>query len=296
MSTNTPKPLIMDYIDYRQYLQAWYRYNKERSPSFSFGTWTLQCGFKSRSFLQQVTIGKRNLGPESVGVVLQSLKLSQVDSEYFTHMVEYAHATNIRVKEYHFQQMLRLSKNQRGKKVGDVFNFLRNPKTPRVHLLLSLKSLTCTVEYVASTFQISQKESIEILESIEACGLCYFDEDANCWKATEQDLEIPTELGSVALLAFHNRSLSEAQEATSRPLDDRHFGTLLMTLDNNEYQQVKRDIEEFFDVLTARYASKNLEGARIFQMNVNVIATSEVLKTNNETRTQNDESLVEAPL
>ncbi|WP_413584771.1 TIGR02147 family protein [Bdellovibrio sp. HCB274] len=294
MTTLSGKPQIMDFVDYRQFLQAWYRYNKERSSTFSFGTWTLQCGFKSRSFLQQVSIGKRNLGADSVPAVLQSLKLSQVDAEYFENLVEYTHATNIKVKEFHFQQMLRLSKNQRGKKVGDVFNFLRNPKTPRVHLLLTLKSLVCTVSYIASTFQITQKESVEILESIEACGLCYFDEESQSWKATDQHLEIPTELGSVALLGFHNRSLIEAQDAISWPVNNRHFGTLLMTLDDGEYQRAKRDVEEFFDLLSVRYPSKNLEGARIFQMNINLIATSDVLKENPPVQIPSESKLAEA--
>ncbi|WP_413575166.1 TIGR02147 family protein [Bdellovibrio sp. HCB290] len=296
MTTLALKPHIMDFVDYRQFLQAWYRYNKERSPTFSFGTWTLQCGFKSRSFLQQVSIGKRNLGADSVPAVLQSLKLSQVDSEYFENLVEYTHAANIRLKEFHFQQMLRLSKNQNGKKVGDVFNFLRNPKTPRVHLLLTLRSLDCTVSYIANTFQITQKECSEILESIEACGLAYFDEETQCWKATDQHLEIPTELGSVALLGFHNRSLIEAQDAINWPVQNRHFGTLLMTMDDSEYQKAKRDVEEFFDLLAVRYPSKNLEGARIFQMNINLIATSGVLVDTPPEQSQSDENLAEANL
>ncbi|WP_168196605.1 TIGR02147 family protein [Bdellovibrio sp. ZAP7] len=296
MSTSKPKPQVMDYVDYRQFLQAWYQYNKERSATFSFGTWTLQCGFKSRSFLQQVSIGKRNLGLDSIAPVLQSLKLSQIDGEYFENLVAYTHATNIRIKEYHFQQMLRLNKNQRGKKVSDVYNFLRNPKTPRVHLLLSLKSLTCTVEYVANTFNLPQKEALEILESIEACGLSYFDDESNSWKATEQDLDIPTELGNVALMAFHHKSLGEAQDALSAPINTRHFGTLLMTLNDNEYTLVKRDLEEFFDALSARYTSKELNGARIFQMNFNIFATSEVLKENTSHSGQKMESFTELPV
>jgi uncharacterized protein (TIGR02147 family) len=278
MNTSPQKPSLLSYVDYRLFLQAWYAYNKEHRRGFSYGTWTLQLGFKSRNHIRLIMIGERNLGSESIATVAKSLSLSPVEMEYFEHLVQYANATNFDSKDYHFQQIVRLNKGQLGSQIRDVYKFLSNPKTPRVHLLLSLKDLKCTVPYIAETLQISQSETLEILNNIQSCGLATYNQHVGEWTSSESNLQIPQQLGNAAVQSFHNKSLEEAQEAIIQNPSERFLSALLMTLDENEYKELQQDIEQFQNFLTKKYNSQKLSGSRIFQMNLNVIPTSAQLQ------------------
>ncbi len=278
MNTISVKPSILSYVDYRLFLQAWYAYNKEHKRGFSYGSWTRQLGFKSRNHIRLVMIGERNLGAESIAAVVKSLALSASEAEYFEHLVLYANATSFDTKDYHFQQIVRLNKGQLGSQIRDVYRFLSNPKTPRVHLLLSLKDLKCTVSFIAKTLNMTQAEAQEVLTNIQSCGLAALDETTGVWTASERDLQIPNQLGNQAIQSFHNKSLEEAQEAITKDPTERLLSALLMTLDESEYKELQQDIEQFQNFLTKKYNSKKLQGSRIFQMNLNVIPTSAPLK------------------
>ncbi|WP_413574711.1 TIGR02147 family protein [Bdellovibrio sp. HCB290] len=270
----TNKPSLLDYIDYRLFLQAWYAYNKATKKGFSYGSWTQQCGFKSRSFIRLVMLGQRNLGEESIPQVAQSLRLNAAESEYFKHLVLYAHADSIQRKEFHFAKIINLNKGQVGSELRDIYKFLSNPKTPRVQLLLSLDSVICTLSYIAETMQISQGEALEILENIEACGLATFDETTDSWKSSISDLKIPTQIGNAAIRSFHLKSLKEAEEALPLPLTERSFNALLMTLNEEEFKELKVDLDQFQNFLSKKYKSQNLQESRIYQINLNLIPSS----------------------
>lgn len=269
------KPQVTSFIDYRLFLRQWYEFNKEQSPAFSFGTWTRQCGFKSRSALSNILHGTRNLGNDSIPLILNSLRLTPLEAEYFEHLVLYANASNFRTKEYHFQQIISLYKQQDGDDVKDIVKFLANPKTPRVHLLLTLQPLKCTVAFIAQTFGISRSETIEILENIQACGLATYNEKTERWSSTNNNLRIPSTMSSTAIQSFHHNALTEAQNAIMLPSTERHFESLAMTLTEAEYEELKKDVDQFLNFLSKKYASQALDGSRICQMNLNIIPTSQ---------------------
>jgi uncharacterized protein (TIGR02147 family) len=269
------KPQVTSFIDYRLFLQQWYEFNKEHSPAFSFGTWTRQCGFKSRSALSNILHGTRNLGNDSIPLLLNSLRLNPLEAEYFEHLVLYANASNFRTKEYHFQQIIGLYKQQDGDDVKDIVKFLANPKTPRVHLLLTLQPLKCTVAFVAQTFEIPRSEALEILENIRACGLAKYNEKTEHWASTNNNLRIPSTMTNTAIQSFHNNALVEAQSAIMLPSNERHFESLVMTLTEMEFGELKKDVDQFLNFLSKKYTSEALDGARICQMNLNIIPTSQ---------------------
>ncbi|WP_413581759.1 TIGR02147 family protein [Bdellovibrio sp. HCB288] len=280
------KPLLLNYIDYRLFLQDWYSYNKEHKKGFSYGTWTLQCGFKSRSFIRLVMLGQRNLGVDSISQVARSLHLNASESEYFEHLVLYTHADTIQLKEYHFAQIVRLNKGNIGAEIRNIYKFLSNPKTPRAHLLLSLDTVICTLDFIAETMQISKGEALEILENIEDCGLASFDETTDSWKSSHKDLQISNQVSHEAIRAFHLKSLKEAEQSLTLPASERSFSALLMTMTEEEYKEIQQDIEQFQNILIKKYNSKNPAGSRIYQMNLNIIpTTSKIITTGLETPT-----------
>lgn len=269
-------PFVTNFVDYREYLKAWYEYQKSKNTGFSYAVWAMQAGFKSRSFLRLVMLNKRALGADSIPLVIRSLKLQGTDAEYFSHLVHYAHATKFESRDYYFQQILRLGKASPSV-VKDSYRFLAHPKTPRAHLLISLQQLDLTTKQIADTLDTSLGDMEEILENLQRCELATYDPNKKTWRGQHRDLTLADDLGNLALQSFHNISLKEAQEAIQWPRQTRHFGSLLLTLTPNEYEKLKKELDQFCNYLARKFDSSHFQNSKIYQFNFNFIPASREL-------------------
>lgn len=80
-------PNIFDYKDALMYLQAYWLERKKANPRYSLRAWATKLGFKGHSNLVEILQGKRALRSEHVPQILAAIKLSSVESEYFTALV-----------------------------------------------------------------------------------------------------------------------------------------------------------------------------------------------------------------
>ena len=59
-------PNIFNYMNYRDYLLAFYHEKKAIDKGFSYQVMAEHAGFRSKSFIKLVIDGKKNLAPESL--------------------------------------------------------------------------------------------------------------------------------------------------------------------------------------------------------------------------------------
>jgi uncharacterized protein (TIGR02147 family) len=283
-------PKVMEFVDYREYLRAWYVAQKVNIPSFSYAVWANKAGFKSRSFMRLVMLGKRTLGVDSIPLVLKSIPLHGADAKYFTNLVYYAHSNNFESRDFYFKEILKLSKGS-SSLVKDSYRFLAHPKTPRVHLLISLKNFNATLEIIAEILQLPIAEIKDILENLVHLGLAFYDSKKTVWCGLNKDLKIPEELGNLALQSFHAQSLKEAREAIQLPPPTRHYGSLFLFLDTTKYGELKKELDQFSDYLARKYSdASTLQNFKIYQMNLNFIPASQEIIRSQLSESQKSES------
>jgi len=82
---------IVEYTDYRKYIQDYYD-ERKRSSVFSWQEFARKAGFSSAVFLKYVCEGKKNLSLGSAGSVANAMGLAGFEQTYFVLMVSYAHA------------------------------------------------------------------------------------------------------------------------------------------------------------------------------------------------------------
>ena len=290
---NLQAPKLREFVDYRDFLRAWYTFKKEENPLFSYAVWASKAGFKSRSFLRLVILGKRTLGVDSIPLVIKSLNLCGTETLYFTNLVHFAHSNTIESRDYYFNEIVKLSKGTTNI-VKDTYRFLSHLKTARVHLLINLKNLVGSIESISSLLEISHTETKDTLENLELLGLAVLDNVHNTWHGTKKELKIPSELGNMALQSFHTHSLKEAQMAIQLDPSTRHYGSVLMFLDNQTYADMKMELERFSDYLARKYhtASDNLT-SKIYQINLNLIpASKEIFRTQTNTTRETKDSIL----
>lgn len=277
---DTLAPQVKNFVDYREFLRAWYDFQKSVNPQFSYAIWANKSGFKSRSFIRLVMLGKRTLGVDSIPLVLKSIGLHGEDSKYFTNLVHYAHSSNFESRDHYFNEILKLSKGT-GSLVKDSYRFLAQPKTTRVHLLINLKGFKASAEAIATSLDLSITEVKEILENLVQLGLAHHDQDHLAWKGTIKNIKLPDELGNLALQSFHSHSLKEAQSAIQLAPSTRHYESLIFFLDASQYAEATKELKQFSDYMARKYqTASESHSSKIYQINLNLIpASKEIIRT-----------------
>ena len=289
-SKKTPNnlgPQVKNFVDYREFLRAWYAFQKSVNPQFSYAIWANQSGFKSRSFIRLVMLGKRTLGVDSIPLVLKSLGLHGDDSKYFTNLVHYAHSSSFESRDHYFNEILKLSKGT-SSLIKDSYRFLSHPQTVHVHLLISLKDFSGTLETIAESLNLSLTEIKDILANLEILGLAYFDKDHQSWRGLIKHIKLPEELGNLALQSFHSQSLKVAQTAISLNPTTRHYGSLLLFLDDTQYGEMKKELDQFLEYLSRKYqTASELHSTKMQQINFNLIPVSkEIIRSCSQARSE----------
>lgn len=72
---------------YREFLAGYYHVMKASNPRFSYGQWSMQCGFKTKSYLRDIITGSKRLAAASVLPVRDSLKVSSAFKDLFLYLV-----------------------------------------------------------------------------------------------------------------------------------------------------------------------------------------------------------------
>src|SRR5689334_10233731 len=83
---------VYAFLDYREYLRAYYQAAKRVRPSFSFRLFSRLAGLRSPNFLKLVIDGQRNLGADSTARFAQALELNGADAEFFSDLVAFSQA------------------------------------------------------------------------------------------------------------------------------------------------------------------------------------------------------------
>jgi uncharacterized protein (TIGR02147 family) len=99
-------PNLFAYLDYRQYLKDYYEEKKAASSVFSYKGFANKAGFKTKSFLKMVIMGKKNLSDISLQKVAKALKLDDKATSYFEDLVAFNQAKSLKLRNQLLEKLL----------------------------------------------------------------------------------------------------------------------------------------------------------------------------------------------
>ena len=121
---------IVEYTDYRKYIQDYYD-ERKRNSAFSWQEFARNAGFSSAVFLKYVSEGKKNLSVSAAGSVASAMGLAGFEQTYFVLMVSYAHAKDDKSKRAAFEERCALANAHKVRVLGsDEFNYFKSWKNP----------------------------------------------------------------------------------------------------------------------------------------------------------------------
>jgi uncharacterized protein (TIGR02147 family) len=98
---------VFEYVDYREYLRAFYGAEKERGARFSHRAFSRRAGLRSSNYLHLVMNGKRELSSEMAPNFARACSLGRAESDYFCELVSFGRAATIDEKNRCYARMVR---------------------------------------------------------------------------------------------------------------------------------------------------------------------------------------------
>ena len=269
---------IVEYTDYRKYIQDYYE-ERKRCSAFSWREFARAAGFSSAVYLKYICEGKRNLSLGSAGSVANAMGLAGFECTYFVLMVSYAHAKNDAAKRDAFEKRCALANAHKVHVLGnEEFDYYKSWKNPVLRELAPHMPGAKPLEIARACKQpITAAEVSETLNFLVKAGLLKRRRDGS-YLQTEKSVSMgATDAVSVAAKDLQRQMGEFAVKALDLPLSERDMSGVVLGLTQHAYERIKKEIVDFRRRVVA-IATEDDETERVYRLNVQLFPMSDRLK------------------
>ena len=274
---------IVEYTDYRKYIQDYYD-ERKRTSAFSWHMFAQKAGFSSDVYLKYVCEGKKNLSVGSAGSVANAMGLVGFEYDYFVLMVSYAHAKNDSAKRAAFEERCALAQAHKIRVLGDEeFNYFKSWKNSVIRELAPHMPGAKPLEMARACKQkISAAEVSETLDFLVKAKLLKKDKSGN-YQQTDKAIKMaPVEAVPLAARDLQRQMGEFAIQSLDLPLSERVMSGYTLGLTHRAYERIKKEMEDFWRRIVA-IATEDDETDCVYRLNMQLFPMSEHLKNKNET-------------
>lgn len=282
MGIFVPMKDIVEYTDYRKYIQDYYD-ERKRSSVFSWQEFARKAGFSSAVFLKYVCEGKKNLSVGAAGSVANAMGLAGFEQTYFVLMVSYAHAKGDAAKRAAFEERCALAQAHKVRVLGnDEFDYYKSWKNSVIRELAPHMPGAKPLEMARACRQkISAAEVSETLDFLVKAKLLKKDRSG---RYLQTDKAIT--MGSIDIMPVVARDLQRqmgefAIQSLDLPLSERMMSGLTLGLTKRAYERIRKELDDCCRRVVA-IATEEDETERVYRLNLQLFPMSERLKGKNE--------------
>lgn len=264
---------VKKYLNCYQFLQDFYSERKAANPLFSYDLWAKELKLGDKSYVRMMALGKRPLNEKMIQVFAEGLGLSATDKEYFVDLVHYTQSKNHEQKKLFGRKLIAgLKNNFEQMNILAHFEFLSNPLLPRLQVALSFRDVDQSPERLAHLMGVKASEIEQGLEKLEELRL--IQKEDSVYRPIQSSFKVADSFFDIGLEAFYTRSLEDAQKAISLPKQERRFKTLLMPLNETEFQSFIDNMNAFTREQLVTFDKDELADRKIYQVHLNIIPVS----------------------
>lgn len=282
MGIFVPMKDIVEYTDYRKYIQDYYD-ERKRSSVFSWQEFARKAGFSSAVFLKYVCEGKKNLSVGAAGSVANAMGLAGFEQTYFVLMVSYAHAKSDAAKRAAFEERCALAQAHKVRVLGsEEFDYYKSWKNSVIRELAPHMPGAKPLEMARACKQkISAAEVSDTLDFLVKTKLLKKDKSGNF---VQTDKAIT--MGSIDIMPVVARDLQRqmgefAIQSLDLPFSERMMSGLTLGLTKRAYERIRKELDDCCRRVVA-IATEEDETERVYRLNLQLFPMSERLKGKNE--------------
>lgn len=230
---------ILQYQDYRRFLQDFYDW-KKRTSAFSWRDYSKMCGFISPVFMKQVCEGKSNLGKNATVKVADAFGFVGVERDYFFNLVMYAQAKNDGKKRFAFAEMQSIAKANKVHHIGaESFRYYDSWVHPVIRELAPAMPGAMPKEIAQKCIhEVSAREVKESIDFQVEAGILKKTGEST-YSQTDKILAGDTQSISLAVRSMNRQMANFAIDAIDRfSVDERFVSGITMGVSNDAYGKI----------------------------------------------------------
>ena len=239
---------IYGYLDFRRFLDDWFRAKKAGNARFSHRMFARMAGQKSPSLLLQVIREERNLTPQTTEAFIRAMSLNSEEASFFSDLVQLGQA---RTGEEQNRAWARISASRRFREArkleGQGVELLSHWYHSAVRELVQRADFDRDPAWIARTMRpkITSAQARQAIELLLSLGLLEEDADGDLVTA-DASVAPPHEVAGMAARNYHRSMLELAIESIeSAGRDERHLGAMTVCIPVSLVPRLKREIASF---------------------------------------------------
>jgi uncharacterized protein (TIGR02147 family) len=263
---------VFAYVDYREYLKAFYGAQKARGARFSHRAFSRRAGLRSSNYLHLVMNGKRELSSEMAPNFARACSLSHVEADYFCELVSFGRAATIDEKNRCYARLVRF----RGFRAAHQLDaaqaaYHSSWYVPVIRELVARRDFREDPKWIAAQLlpPISREQAEQALGLLVELGLLVRGKGGRLQQA---QAIVTTGSGPLGhhIVNYHRTMLERAMRALDElSREERDISTLTLCVSASAVENLKERVRAFRRELLA-FAEEDLHPERVVQINFQI--------------------------
>lgn len=274
MNENKEQRKIFKYLDYREFLQDYYRIRKEANSSFSLRAFSDKIGFKAKDFISRVMQGEKNLSEQSIQKVASGLRLGKRESEFFAALVLFNQAETAEERNSHYAKMQEILKIVRFSESQHLmahyqYQVYSDWRHLVVRSLIGMFGFSGDFKELGNRVhpKITPEQAKESVKLLESCGLISKKEDGS-YELSQSAITTGNRTSKTALRGFHQKCLKLGADSIDRDQpSERNISGLTLGISKDGYERIVERINAFRKEI-AFLAEEDQEADSAYQLEI----------------------------
>lgn len=269
MDAQNELPNIFAYIDFRKYLEDYYKQRRKTEPIFTHEWICRELGQpNARSYYSNVVRGKKMVSAAFVERFIDLLKLGPAEAGYFRAVVNYNQATTQREREFHFDQVVQLNRTPHSIIDEKTYRFYSEWRHGAIRCLLDIMDFKGDFKALAGRLRprITNSQAKQSIDLLLKLGLIAPDKNG-ALKPTEKVLATPPCVKDSLVMRHQAECFSMGKEAifdTAR--DPKRTITSTLSVSDQGYARILRRIEQCKSEIFSIVHKDEQKANRVYQI------------------------------
>ena len=270
------KPKLSSYMDYRGYLRDFYLWKRSGTMSdlrpYSFAVFAAAADIRSPNYLKLVMEGTRNLSEGMAEKFARALGLNRGETDEFKALVAYSQASQPVERNTFLNRLNELRvqrKIDRGEMSSASWSAIPNWMGWVILQALDLCGGVATSLQIETwlSSRASRDGIRKTVQHLIQCGFVVFETETDQVRLSSRNLEKLGEMPSDLVRKIQSELILIGNETLFQDdPEDREVGSVTLSLNKEEFEQLKFELRHFRKKLQRQFASRS-PGGDIFQVN-----------------------------
>ena len=263
------EPDVLQYTNYRVYLQDYYEFKKKTVPAFSLRFFAEKAGLSSHAHLKLTIDGKRNITKNTVVKLIHGLGLDGQRAAYFESLVFFNQAQTDADKQVYYAQLLKASPRSKLHKMEKAqFRIFREWHHSAILEMVALKDFRPIPDWISRRLGglVTPAQVTESLKLLVELGLLV--KTANGFRQRDPLITTDDEVQDLMVKMYHLQMLKlSANMLSALPGPQRDVSALTFSIKREDFPNLKKHLQLMRKELLD-FSAKAGDAEEVVQVNI----------------------------